>query len=325
MDISQFSQHEVTIVTTILLLASIFFVLTIKKKKLSTNPNMDLSSQTLSPILEPVSEKEDGKVPTQSIVKSVSREGVFPPIKLKVKIMDLLITGRVFDKLPMKLLPIVEADSISEEILTLKTKEGAEYQIMVLRNVFSPQECHDIIASTESLGYENLQQLYSPLYRNNDRVMVDEQELCQEWFRRMEPFVRGFAERQAKVLSSAGFMNDEGFGVLQGLNSRLRFCKYGPGGVFKKHRDGHAHDPAANTHSSFTVMAYLNNVPAEDGGATRFYDSSKKDASHTFSVQPEEGLVVIFMHNILHDGELCSAPLKYLLRSDLMFHVPVPT
>ena len=115
------------------------------------------------------------------------------------------------------------------------------------------------------------------------------------------------------------------YGDLHSMNPRMRLCKYGPGGIFQKHFDG----PILlddNLISRITIMAYLNDIhPDEGGGATKFYNRQDY-RRNTLSVlraqvQPEAGLVVIFPHDTMHDGALCKAEQKYIMRSDFFFPV----
>ena len=81
------------------------------------------------------------------------------------------------------------------------------------------------------------------------------------------------------------------------MNSRMRICRYPRGGVFEKHVDGQVFLPSMDLISHLTVMAYLNDIPESDGGATRFFNSSLiplVDDKVMAKVQPEKGLCVIF-------------------------------
>ena len=77
----------------------------------------------------------------------------------------------------------------------------------------------------------------------------------------------------------------------------------------------------------FTVNVYMNDVPREHGGATRFFPdetpSRFSPGEAVLSVQPEAGLGVVFRQppgaELLHDGELLTGGTKYLFRSDVMY------
>ena len=98
------------------------------------------------------------------------------------------------------------------------------------------------------------------------------------------------------------------------LNERLSFLKYSPGEYFKAHEDGYYIRPDNSEMSYITVQIYLNDVKEEDGGATTFI----KD---TYSVIPKVGRVLLFEHNIEHEGSLLNNGLKYCIRTDVMYSI----
>lgn len=61
--------------------------------------------------------------------------------------------------------------------------------------------------------------------------------------------------------------------LVQGVNERLRFLKYNPGGNFKPHIDG-CFPRNKFEESMVTLQIYLNDV--KEGGATRFFHDDKK-------------------------------------------------
>ncbi|CUA71038.1 hypothetical protein RSOLAG22IIIB_04430 [Rhizoctonia solani] len=58
---------------------------------------------------------------------------------------------------------------------------------------------------------------------------------------------------------------------MAGFNQRLRFLRYSPGQFFRKHCDGNYHDPESGHISYYTLQLYLNDIPPEQGGSTRFW------------------------------------------------------
>jgi hypothetical protein len=97
-----------------------------------------------------------------------------------------------------------------------------------------------------------------------------------------------------------------------GLNEQFRLGHYQPGEKFGKHEDGYF-QPKVNERSFATFMVYLNDVPRENGGATRFFDFN-------FDLHPKEGMGIAFVvDNVLHDGEELKAGEKYILRTDVMY------
>jgi hypothetical protein len=107
------------------------------------------------------------------------------------------------------------------------------------------------------------------------------------------------------------------------LNSRFRFCRYIKGDAFGAHTDGRRL-ANVNLQSFMTVNIYLNTVALENGGATRFLDTSRADTKSKdhlvlAKVQPTLGTASIFRDSLFHDGEEVKDGIKFLLRTDMMF------
>ena len=66
-------------------------------------------------------------------------------------------------------------------------------------------------------------------------------------------------------------------------------------------------------------MIYLNNGGPGgdfDGGATLFH---ARDGTESVAVVPKAGSVLIFDHDLYHEGEKVTRGTKYALRTDMMF------
>ncbi len=105
-----------------------------------------------------------------------------------------------------------------------------------------------------------------------------------------------------------------------GLNERMRFLRYGPGHFFAPHQDlryvrGPECGPKAGEMSYVTVQLYLNDK--FKGGVTRFL--SGKDGKRHFNVTPKRGSVLIFDHDLVHEGSMVTDGIKYSVRTDIMF------
>lgn len=98
------------------------------------------------------------------------------------------------------------------------------------------------------------------------------------------------------------------------LNSHFRLARYQTGDHFHRHEDGFFWE-SWDYRSFSSFMVYLNDVPADQGGSTNFYE-------HGITVQPQEGLLVVFdVDDIMHQGEELKQGFKYLLRTDIMFRL----
>lgn len=124
-----------------------------------------------------------------------------------------------------------------------------------------------------------------------------------------------------------------------GLNYDCLLARYPSGGHFAPHTDGNAiHD--LNHRSFQSVIIYLNDIPMEMGGGTRFYHSdvlkklkqtsdniwSTDDPSYILlEVQAKCGRILIFDQNLTHEGIPVKYPYKkYIIRSDIIYERQPP-
>ncbi|CAM4757593.1 unnamed protein product [Rotaria magnacalcarata] len=99
--------------------------------------------------------------------------------------------------------------------------------------------------------------------------------------------------------------------------SKPTFCfTYEPGQFFAPHFDG-IFKKSYMEQSQLTIMAYLND--SYTGGHTNFLDDNTKPHDITYALKPETGMVLIFQHDLFHEGETVSTGKKYIMRSDVMY------
>ncbi|KAF9063284.1 hypothetical protein BDP27DRAFT_1335258 [Rhodocollybia butyracea] len=207
---------------------------------------------------------------------------------------------------------------------------------LIIDNLFSPEECKDLITlaeSTESDGgkgwqpallrngsFEIENQVLNTSYRHNDRIL------------RVLPFVKndiGVIEKGSKWHRIVGDGSQgQGTWNLVGLNERLSFLRYGPGHFFKQHLDGRLELPDGRK-SRVTIQVYLNGSDTDvvEGGATRFraprnlIKKGDMDWKTKFlDIEPRVGRALIFQQrSLVHRGERVTSGLKYALRTDFMF------
>ena len=173
----------------------------------------------------------------------------------------------------------------------------------VLDNVFSPKECSTIIEWTESFGYVKASLGNGRVVeqvRKSDRCIIDSDELSQVLFNRIEKFL-------------PKKWNGES---LTGLNERLRFLRYYPGGYFKPHGDGFYEREDKSERSCLTCQLYLNG--GFEGGATTFLPRRREKGPEVPCV-PQPGRVLIFQHELRHEGSLLKSGTKYAVRTDVMY------
>lgn len=148
-------------------------------------------------------------------------------------------------------------------------------------------------------------------YRDSQRVMVDDVQFCQILFQRI-----GHRLPQTWQPSRKSPIYK-----LKEINERLRFLRYDPGDQFKAHSDGTYTRPDFSARTFITLQIYLNE--GMGGGETTFLsvlaDSSKSE--NRMPVVPKIGAVLVFEHNILHEGSLVTEGKKYTVRTDVLYEV----
>ncbi|KAJ3739796.1 hypothetical protein DFH05DRAFT_1512844 [Lentinula detonsa] len=221
---------------------------------------------------------------------------------------------------------------------------------LVVDNLFSPQECEDLIALAESTESEDgkgwqpakiqggpspTDQILNTRYRHNDRILRFDHDAAKEIYERVLPIVEndiGTIKEGSKWGRIVGGGNGDqvrGTWNLVGLNERLSFLRYGPGHFFKEHFDGRLDLPDGRK-SRVTIQIYLNgsDTATLEGGATRFWDPGYWDPKGAIvdfqpkflDVVPKTGSALIFQQRgLYHSGETVQEGLKYTMRTDFMF------
>ena len=169
--------------------------------------------------------------------------------------------------------------------------------LFTIENVLSHTECQQYIALTEQKGY-----LPAPIttnkgfelrldVRNNTRVIIDDFSIAGTLWQRV-------AHKIPPILAGRQAL---------GLNERLRFYRYDIEQYFAPHVDG-CFQRENGEQSLLTFMVYLNDD--FDGGETNFGETR---------IKPKAGMVLIFDHDLLHEGCAVTKGRKYALRSDVMY------
>lgn len=195
--------------------------------------------------------------------------------------------------------------------ITIEFPLGAVGRCALIHGFLSVRECEALVRAAEQLGFNDAGADYPPSYRDNDRMVADDPALAARLFERL-----GCSASRTPELAT--FMAEDGW-RLDGVNERVRFCRYRPGTQFRAHQDGVHHRQHAQ--SRLTFMVYLNDEEFT-GGDTVFFDSraaamANRDA--VLRLHPRKGSLVVFDHGLWHAGALVESGNKYVLRSDLMY------
>lgn len=184
-----------------------------------------------------------------------------------------------------------------------------EYCLLVKR-AFDNDFCDRIIKEKKD-SFKKAKTHYPTSYRNNERQVLDTEELSNQLFQEIKNYI-------PEEIEIKGINREEhGKWKLDSLNSRIRICRYLPNQYFNKHLDG-VHYISATKQSKLTFMIYLNGHEDFVGGRTLFFNS-KQDDTILESYKPEKGDLIIFDHNLWHSGEEVLNGEKYILRSDIIY------
>ncbi|MGO4701297.1 2OG-Fe(II) oxygenase [Dyella sp. 2RAB6] len=186
----------------------------------------------------------------------------------------------------------------------------------LIQDFLSAAECKTLIAEAEERGFASAELDYPPSYRNNDRQVLDDQGLAGSLQRRLADVF----EHGPESLLDPRLRNEW---RLQGINERLRLCRYRPGQQFHIHQDG-VHHRGPDCRSMLTFMVYLTDGDEFEGGDTLFYGAGPAQGEDERNViariRPRAGSLILFDHGVWHAGETVTRGTKYVLRSDLIFH-----
>ncbi|KAF9467106.1 hypothetical protein BDZ94DRAFT_1156757 [Collybia nuda] len=219
--------------------------------------------------------------------------------------------------------PTVNGDLFDFASTPLSTEYSGTY-VKVLDDLFTPQECEDLISLAESEHEWDVALVSTSTgdrlmtdYRNSERILRFDHDTANKIFERLLPYVQELVEikpggRWEEIVGYRKRMTSTW--NLVGINERLSFLRYGPGNFFHEHCDGQLRLPDGR-HSKVTLQIYLKNEKMS-GGATRFQGNNGRFVD----IEPKVGRVLIFQQKkMYHSGQEVTKGLKYALRSDFMF------
>jgi hypothetical protein len=192
---------------------------------------------------------------------------------------------------------------------------------LLIHDFLTREECSRLIAEAERKGFDGAEKNYPPSYRDNDRQVGDDDIRARAWSDRLRNRMPGLSRMQVENAETG---DDEAW-ELVGLNERIRTCRYRPGQRFNIHQDG-IHHRGRDCRSLLTFMVYLTDGEEFQGGDTLFYaqgpGASKAGLlapTPVARVRPRAGSLIVFDHGIWHAGEVVSAGVKHIARSDLIY------
>lgn len=224
-----------------------------------------------------------------------------------------------------------------------KLPEYARRTAFVIDNLFTPDDCKQLLDAAESKGEwvaaklnaGNNREYSDTSYRNSGRILHDDEELAGWILAKLRPYLGNIefiedANRHVRLRGRGSDKVNRGAQLFK-LNERLRFLRYGPGEFFKPHTDGSYATPDKKEVSYYTLQIYLNgDKETLQGGATRFWPNfynvwatsktATKRQIHYVDVESRTGRVLVFEHkDLVHSGEEVTKGVKYSMRTDFMY------
>lgn len=251
---------------------------------------------------------DDSSITSGNTMNSNDRStGGFPKIAPPINLLNKKNVPKeiVYESLTEQLLPIV----------------GTSRFAAVLHNVLTPEECSELIDRAEEHGFEDAS-IYdrrtNRTHRNCTRYVLEDPDLSDNWYDRIAQALRdnGHERRLTRAVQSQSRNAGKDLRPT-GLNERLRLLRYRQGQFFQSHNDapfvrGADKGDRAGETSYVSVHVYLNHH--FKGGNTTFRGKGRH-----LDVKPRTGSVLLFEHNILHEGQTVTHGKKYIVRTDVMF------
>ncbi|KAG0646495.1 hypothetical protein D0Z07_7584 [Hyphodiscus hymeniophilus] len=282
-----------------------------------------------------------GSTTRGAVYDSVMNHSIFKylPTDIKPKFRIIESTPGLQRK-PPNLHPAILHTSEDDVILLSSENPKATHHthpvvpdLHLLKDVLSPNECTQIIAAGETIGFTPDAPIRgegeeSSVLAHNFYWIVDTA-FCAKLWSRVKEFV------PAAV----------GGKKVRGLNRRFRVYRYVPGAEYRAHIDGawppsaidltndtYIYDsspPEAKQSSLFTFLIYLNDE-FEGGETTFFLPSAREGTMNAYPVKPIQGSVAMFPHgetegSLLHEGtgvrKGINPSAKYVIRTDVLYDV----
>lgn len=227
----------------------------------------------------------------------------------------------------------VVVEDISKQLVPIT---GSCKLAVVLHNVITPEECDGLIQRAAKAGYDdalvqdaNGKEVLRRDIRRCGRCIIDDPSLADDLYERIMKAVGELPELERKITRAPWIMpsssDDPNVVTAVGLNERMRFLRYKPGHFFAPHQDlryvrGPEYGQRVGETSYVTVQLYLNDK--FKGGITRFLSGGGGgcgDGGRHYDVRPRRGSVLIFDHDLVHEGSVVTDGIKYSVRTDIMF------
>lgn len=218
-------------------------------------------------------------------------------------------------------------DDIISNISCTYYNDISSKSIYSISDILSEVECNNIINASKG-KFESLEYEFQENERNGDRLLFMDNNFASIIYSRIKEYVIN----DPKISNSipCGFGTSGKWKPI-GINPCFRLNRYkSPSIGFTPHRDA-TYIYNEDTRSILSILIYLNDD--FEGGNTIFYKAHGKrekndlvsdELERGFDIRlkfkPKVGSVLIFNHNIIHEGSEIFSGDKYFIRSDIVFH-----
>lgn len=212
----------------------------------------------------------------------------------------------------------IEIENLSEKLLPIV---GSYKFAVMIHNILSPEECSELIDRAEEEGFEEDAIIFNPKtksrHRDCTRYLLDDHVLAEEWYVRIVSALKD-TPFETKLKNAPWIQKSSGMiPHAVGLNEHFRLLKYKQGQFFQAHTDEsfvrRTYDGmGVGDMSCVSVHAYLSQN--FKGGFTTFLSEGRY-----LDVKLRTGSILLFQHDIMHEGQTVTQGTKYLLRSDVMY------
>jgi hypothetical protein len=212
----------------------------------------------------------------------------------------------------------IEIENLSEKLLPIV---GSYKFAVMIHNILSPEECSELIDRAEEEGFEEDAIIFNPKtksrHRDCTRYLLDDHVLAEEWYERIVSALKD-TPFETKLKNAPWIQKSSGMiPHAVGLNEHFRLLKYKQGQFFQAHTDESfvrrtSDGMGVGDMSCVSVHAYLSQN--FKGGFTTFLSEGRY-----LDVKPRTGSILLFQHDIMHEGQTVTQGTKYLLRSDVMY------
>ncbi|TEB36156.1 hypothetical protein FA13DRAFT_1727721 [Coprinellus micaceus] len=219
--------------------------------------------------------------------------------------------------------PTVIFPTLAEKI-ELECTVVMEDQILIIDDLFSPQECKEYVKFIDNLPLE----LTPPpkkdeATRVNHRFSITSLDFSQKLHSLLSPHLPSFPYPSSVHPKRRAALAEGSPRHPHSFNSNIRIYKYTKGQYFGPHYDDSVKDALTGDTSEWTLLIYL--TGEEDGvqgGETLFHQDQRGKPRETITPPLKRGSALLHRHGfecMLHEGSPVLKGTKYVLRSDLMF------